>query len=98
MGGEPIEAAQELAQRPWEALVRPYPTVHFWTAQEQPAGMVVTVLRRQELHGCVAVMNFLALPAVCAEKVISISELADLVCRELDRQVAENHPADDRRD
>jgi hypothetical protein len=56
--------------------------------------VVVTVLRRQEPHGCVAVLTFLALPAICADKVVSISDLADLVCRDLDRQVVENGSTD----
>ena len=90
MGAELNEIDQGLASPPCASLLRPYPTVHFWTAQEQPAGLVVTVLRRQELHGCVPVMNFLALPAICAAKVVNINELADVVCRDLDRQLAEN--------
>lgn len=67
-----------------------YPTVHFWTAQEHEGNYVVTIMRRHDLHACFPVLNLLTLPAVSVDKVINLSDIADAICANLDRQLVEN--------
>lgn len=68
----------------------PLKTVHFWAVHHQDAGgALIDVLRRRDLHACLPVARLLILPTACQDKNVDADALANLLCREFDRQLAE---------